>query len=187
MTPDLADCSDGELAALALGGRQAAYGELMRRHRDAVYRLVRGNIGDADEALDVTQNSFVAAFSALARYDRSRPFRLWIARIALNKCHDWARRRIVRKFLTFAAPISSAEQIADTAVPIDVALADRAELARAARAIAQLPASLKEPLILRTVEGLSQAETADVLRISEKAVETRLYRARKKLEEILRD
>lgn len=187
MTPDLADCSDGELAALALNGQQAAYGELMRRHRDAVYRLVRGNIGDADEALDVTQNSFIAAFSALARYDGSRPFRLWISRIALNKCHDWARRRLVRKFLTFAAPISDAEQVADTAVPIDVALADRGELARAAEAIAALPASLKEPLVLRMIEGLSQAETAQVLGVSEKTVETRLYRARKKLEEMLRD
>ena len=49
------------------------------------------------------------------------------------------------------------------------------------RAIAALPASLKEPLVLRTIEGLSQAETAEVLGISEKAVETRLYRARSKL------
>jgi RNA polymerase sigma-70 factor (ECF subfamily) len=54
-------------------------------------------------------------------------------------------------------------------------------------AIAALPASLKEPLILHTVEGLSQAETAQVLGISEKAVETRVYRARARLEESLRD
>ncbi|RJF93797.1 RNA polymerase sigma factor [Sphingomonas cavernae] len=187
MTPDLADCSDGALARLALAGRQAAYGELMRRHRDSVYRMALGSVGDADEALDVTQNSFIAAFAALDRYDGSRPFRSWIMRIALNKCHDWARRRLVRRFLTFAQPISAAEQIADTAAPIDVALADKMELARATRAIANLPPSLKEPLILRTIEGMSQAETAQVLGVSEKAVETRLYRARKKLEELLRD
>lgn len=192
MTPDTdahryGDCTDGELAALALAGRQAAYRELMERHRAFVYRLVRGSTGDEDEALDVTQTSFIAAFSALARYDGERPFRLWIARIALNKCHDWARRRMVRRFLTFAAPMGEAEEVADSAVPIDRAMADRQELARVNRAIAELSPALKEPLLLRTVEGLSQAETAQILGISEKAVETRLYRARKKLEEKLRD
>ncbi|MES2058047.1 MAG: RNA polymerase sigma factor [Pseudomonadota bacterium] len=171
----------------AAAGRQAAYGELMRRHRDWVYRIVRSHIGDADEALDVTQISFVAAFSALGRYDRSRPFRVWIARIAINKCHDWARRRAVRRFLTFAAPISDAEQVADTVVPIDDALVAKQELDRAMRAIARLPATLKEPFILQAVEGLSQAETAQLLGISEKAVEMRVYRARTKLNEVLRD
>ncbi len=53
-------------------------------------------------------------------------------------------------------------------------------------AIAALPANLKEPLLLRSIEGLSQAETAALLGISEKAVETRVYRARMKLAEMLR-
>ena len=187
MKPQPDECTDGELAAQALAGQQAAYAALMLRHRDAVYRLVRANIGDDDEALDVTQNSFIAAFAALARYDGTRPFRLWIARIALNKCHDWARRRFVRRFLTFALPIGAAEHVVDDVARADVALADRQELARATRAIAALPPSLKEPLILRAIEGLSQAETAQVLGITEKAVELRVYRARKKLEEVLRD
>ena len=60
-------------------------------------------------------------------------------------------------------------------------LGDRQELDRVARAIADLPMTLKEPLVLRIIEGLSQAETAAILSISEKAVETRLYRARAKL------
>ncbi len=66
-------------------------------------------------------------------------------------------------------------------MPLDDAAADRDELDRVTRAIATLPANLKEPLVLRTIEGLSQAETASILSISEKAVETRLYRARARL------
>src|SRR3546814_3289381 len=89
---DLAACSDGELAALALGGRQPAYRELMLRHRGSVFRLLRSHIGDADAAVDLTQQSFIAAFSALHSYDGERPFRLWISRIAINKARDWARR-----------------------------------------------------------------------------------------------
>lgn len=187
MSLDLAGCSDGELAALALAGRQAAYGALMQRHRDPVYCLVRGQIGDADAALDVTQACFAAAFAALARYDGTRPFRLWIARIAINKCHDWARRRAVRRLFSFALPIDAADGIADTRASPETQLADAGELQRTMRAIAALPARLRDALVLRTIEGLSQAEAAQVLGVSEKAVETRLYRARARLTEDLRD
>lgn len=92
----------------------------------------------------------------------------------------------MRRFLAFAAPIGpEAEAIADDQVAIDDATGDRQELDRVTRAIAGLPTALKESLVLRTIEGLSQAETAAVLSISEKAVETRLYRARSKLLERL--
>lgn len=186
MTLALGECSDGELAALALAGRQAAYRELLGRHREAVFRLVRGSLSDADAALDVTQEAFIAAFAALKNYDGNRPFKTWVSRIAINKCRDWARRRAVRRFFSFALPIEAASTIADEGIPADQQLADRAELARTRDAITKLPSSIREPLILRTIEGLTQAETAEVLGISEKAVETRLYRARNKLTEILR-
>lgn len=76
--------------------------------------------------------------------------------------------------------------MADPGISTDVRLDDRRELERTTAAIAILPAGLKDLLVLRTIEGMSQAESAGVLGISEKAVETRLYRARTKLAEILR-
>nr|WP_240962419.1 RNA polymerase sigma factor [Sphingobium sp. TB-6] len=175
------------MAALALAGQQSAYGELMRRHRDGVFRLARGHAGDATEALDITQETFISAFAALARYDGARPFRLWIARIAINKCHDWARRRAVRRFFTFARPIEEAGVVADAALTPEEAVQSQAELARIHAAIAALPGNLKDVLVLRGIEGISQAEAAQILGVSEKAVETRLYRARNKLAEQLRD
>jgi len=180
------DSTDGELAGMALAGRQAAYGELMRRHRASVYRLVRHHVGEGDEAIDVTQEAFIAAFASLARYDRGRPFRLWIMRIAINKCRDWARRRAVRRFFAFARPLDEAAEIADPAMTPEAEAADREALARLSAAIAQLPAPLKEVLVLRTIEEMSQADAAQLLGISAKAVETRLYRARAALTEILR-
>lgn len=185
MTLNLADCSDGELASLALGGRQAAFGELVRRHQAWVYRLVRSHIGDSEEAVDVTQASFVAAFAALRRYDAQRPFPVWMSRIAINKCHDWRRRRAVRNFLSFALPLDEAEDVMDGEPLADNAIAGKEELERTMKAIAALPAALKEPLILRTIDEKSEAETAEILGISKKAVETRLYRARTRLAEIL--
>ncbi|MDH2135395.1 sigma-70 family RNA polymerase sigma factor, partial [Sphingobium yanoikuyae] len=73
----------------------------------------------------------------------------------------------------------------DEAPGADAITFDRAELARLSRAVSELPATLKETLLLRTVEGLSQAETAAALGISGKAVETRLRRARERLSKIL--
>ena len=188
MSLDLAACSDGELAALALGDRQAAFAEIMRRHRVPIYRMICGQIGDAEEALDLTQDCFVAAFQHLRSYDGVRPLRAWLTRIAINKSRDWVRRKRVRQILSFASalPPDAIENIRDDAPGHDVAAADKAELIRLRQAIARLPAALKETLVLRTIEGLSQAETAATLAISEKAVETRLYRARTRLGEMLK-
>ncbi len=185
MTLRPVEASDAQLVAAARNGQQAAFRELTERHRDAVYRLVRSAIGDSDEALDVTQEALIAAFGALGRYDPQRPFRAWIARIALNKSRDWARRRAVRRLFSFALPEGAADAAISDDVPADRAAEDRETLERASAAIAELPARLKDVLLLRSVEQLSQAETAGALGISEKAVETRLYRARVRLREKL--
>ena len=185
MSLDLSQCSDGELAALALGGQERAYREFLRRYREQVYRLVRSTIRDSEEALDITQESFVAAFAALKRYDRERPFKLWISRIAINKCRDWARRRAVRAFFTRAAPIDDAFNLASDGASPETEAGDRTELKRVNAAITELPAKLREALILRTVEGMTQAEAAEALNVTEKTVETRLYRARLALTDIL--
>ncbi|EJL24230.1 RNA polymerase sigma factor [Novosphingobium sp. AP12] len=182
-----ADQTDAELAERALAGQEAAFAQLMRRHRSTVYRVACSHVADATQALDITQETFISAFAALDRYDRSRPFRLWIARIAINKCHDWGRRRAVRRLFAFALPIDEAATVADADPSPEEVVGARAELARVNAAIAALPANLKDVLILRAIEDLSQAEAARVLGISEKAVETRLYRARNKLNQLLRD
>lgn len=183
MTLDLGTLTDGELAALTLAGRQQAFAEIMERHRAAIYRLARGHVGEPDETLDLVQETFIAAYRALGDYDQHRPMRAWLSRIAINKCRDWARRRMVRRFIVSLSPgrADPALQVLDDAPMLDDAAAAREELELLWTAVAALPRSLKEPLILRTVEGLSQSETAKVLRISEKAVESRLYRARAKL------
>lgn len=184
---NLAEASDGDLAALARAGRQQAYRVLIERHRESVYRLVRSAIGDAEEALDVTQETFVAAFAALDRFDPARPFRTWIARIAFNKARDWARRRAVRRFFSFAMPEDTGDLLIDPAAAQDQVAEDRQALDRVSAVIAALPPALKETLLLRTIDGMGQADAAAVLGVSEKTVETRLYRARQRLREMLAD
>lgn len=157
----------------------------MQAHRQAVFRMVRAHLGNEADALDVTQESFVAAFLALRRYDPSRPFRAWVLRIALNKCHDWARRRMARRFFAFALPIEDAVGVADEAQGPEASLASHREVDHIHAAIAALPDVLKEPLLLCAIEGLSQEEAAAILGVSRKAVETRIYRARQKLSHLV--
>ncbi|SEN52193.1 RNA polymerase sigma-70 factor, ECF subfamily [Sphingomonas gellani] len=180
MTPPAADRGDGDLVARAMAGDDPAFAALVSRHKQALHRLVARIIGDEDEAVDVVQDVFVAAHGALARYDPARPLRAWLARIAINKARDWRRRRLVRRLVSAVFPDNAAE-IADRGPAVDTVVAGRLELARVGAAMARLPANLREVLVLRTVEGFSQAEAAQALGIVEKAVETRLYRARQRL------
>lgn len=185
MTETLADRTDGELAASCLAGQQLAFAEIVRRHKDPLHRLVARIIGDDDEALDIVQEAFVSAHRALRSYDTERSMRAWLSRIAINKARDWRRRRTVRRLISVFLPIDRTTDAVDETPSVEIQAADRQQLKAVGAAITSLPENLRETLVLRTIEGLSQAEAADALGISEKAVETRLYRARQKLAERL--
>jgi RNA polymerase sigma-70 factor (ECF subfamily) len=177
------DRDDARLVATALRGDKSAFSELMTRHRARLHRFVRTYVGDEDEAFDLIQDAFVACWTALDSFDSKRgPFAIWLRRIALNKCRDWSRRRKVRAFFFAARRLSETANIATpVAAPPDP------RLAKLENAIVQLPAPLKEPLLLTLFEGMSHVEAAAMLGVSTKAIETRLYRAKQKLREMLQD
>ena len=109
--------------------------------------------------------------------------------IAINKVRDLGRRSAVRRFLfgTKALEDSDAQYMADPAATPEQSAATHQVHERLDRAIAALPAKLKQPLLLTALEGFSQQDAAQALGISVKAVETRIYRARKLLAERLGD
>jgi RNA polymerase sigma factor (sigma-70 family) len=178
--------SDADLVRRARAGEQRAFSLLMGRHKHWLYRFVRRYVGDADEAYDVLQDAFVSAMSNLARYDSSRPFEAWLRRIALNKCRDRGRRDAVRRAfgLSRRGP-EETEAVADPAAGADQTLASSHALKALDKAIAALPPALKEPLVLTVLEGLSQKEAGAILGLSAKAVEVRVYRAKRQLAETL--
>ncbi len=176
------DEDDGELVAGALNGDHAAFERLMHRHKEPLYRLIRRLTGDPDEAYDLLQETFLALWSSLSRYDPARPFEGWARRVAVNKSRDWARRRMVRRWIAAVLPGDGDGALtADPSPSPETIAGDAIELRRLGTAITALPAALREPLVLAAVEGLSQREVADALCISEKAVETRIRRARARL------
>ena len=95
----LEDETDADLVLRARGGEDRAFTTLMRRHKPSLYGFVRRYVGDADAAVDVVQETLVAAWKALARFDDRRAFPVWLRAIALNKCRDRARRLAVRRFI----------------------------------------------------------------------------------------
>lgn len=178
-----AAADDAQLAKRAAGGDDRAYAELVRRHQEPLYRLLRRYTGHPDEAYDATQEAFVAAWSALARYDAARPFGAWLRTIAINKARDRRRRGAVRRLLfgTRSFEESGAADRAASGQAADDALIERERAAALDRALAQLPDNLRAPLLLTAFDGYSHAEAGDILGVSPKTVEMCVYRARRKL------
>ncbi|MEO6081457.1 MAG: RNA polymerase sigma factor [Steroidobacteraceae bacterium] len=189
MTPDDDGVSNEQLAAQAQQGGRAGFETLVKRHRAHLYRLARRHVGQSDDAYDVVQDTFIAAWEALPRYDPGRPFLPWLRTIMLNKCRDFGRRQTVRRWLlrTYATEPS----LAPTPDPASEAEDENSEareairLERLDRAISALPASYKEPLLLTTVAGLTQEAVAAQLHTTTKAIEMRLRRARQQLAKVL--
>ena len=181
------EVSDLDLVSQARSGEDRAFTTLMRRHKPALYGFVRRYVGDADAAVDVVQETFVAAWRALGRFDARRPFYVGLRAIALNKCRDRARRLAVRRLILGEKDDHSAEAQAqpDPKPTGEVQLLTTERRAILQRAIDKLPLKLKEPLLLTYFDELSQQEAADVLGVTVKAIETRVYRARQRLAALL--
>ena len=180
MTADDAP-SDAVLASRAAQGDERAFAALVRRHKEPLYRLLRRYTGDADQAYEAAHEAFIAAWSAMRRYDAQRPFLAWLRTIGINKARDRGRRMAVRRlfFGTDGLEHSAALAEPDPATPADEAVMERQDMAKLDRAISRLPAPLKEAILLTAFEGLSQQEAGDMMGVSTKTVETRVYRARK--------
>jgi RNA polymerase sigma-70 factor (ECF subfamily) len=180
VSPDEAE-PDAVLAGRAARGDDRAFAELVHRHKEPLYRLLRRYTGDADEAYEAAHEAFIAAWRALPRYDPQRPFLAWLRVIAINKARDRSRRTVVRRLLFGSESLESRGAMAapDAAPLADDRVMEQQDLARLDRAIAALPAPLKAALLLTAFDGWSQQDAAEILGVSAKAVETRVYRARK--------
>jgi RNA polymerase sigma factor (sigma-70 family) len=182
-----AEASDSILARSAAAGDDRAFAVLVRRHKDGLYRLLRRYTGDADEAYEAVHEAFIAAWGALKRYDPQRPFGAWLRTIAINKARDRGRRMVVRRVIFGSGGLDDSEAMSapDPSPGAEADVLEDEQAMRLDRAVARLPAALKEPLLLTAFEGLSQQDAAQMLGVSIKTIETRVYRARKLLAEQL--
>ena len=173
------------LALAAQAGSRQAFEQLVRLHKQPLYRFVRRYMGDADEAYDVVQDAFVSAWLNLRRFDPQQSFSAWLNTIALNKCRDRGRRNAVRRRIT---ALFGVEEVQPAPAPDDDPQSRlELRLQRLDRAISRLPRQYKEALLLQLAGGLTQQQVAQQLGTTAKAVELRIRRARQKLAQALGD
>jgi RNA polymerase sigma-70 factor (ECF subfamily) len=177
--------SDEEIARRVVAGETALFELLMRRHNQRVYRAIRGVLRNETEIEDAMQQAYLSAYLNLGRFQGGSRFSTWLVRIALNEA--LMRVRSARKFVVLdghGAEESPVQQSSQDPSPEE--LAARSELRGALEhAIDGLPDLYRTVLILRDVEGLSTAESSQVLETSEDVVKTRLHRARSLLKDRL--
>ena len=179
-----AQVPENELIAEAAKGSKAAFNRVMNEQAPRLQNIALRMMGNNSDAEDAVQEALAAAWFKLASFDLSRPISPWLTRITVNKCRDLLRKRRIRQFFEFHSNNEAGMMIADDAPDPGAELQARQALEVMQKEITRLPATLREPFVLVTFGENSQAETAHILGISKKAVETRIYRARNRLREI---
>ncbi len=163
---------------------EAQFAAWVAEHYAAVYRRCYYLLGDADEADDAAQETFVRAYTARARYDASRPVRPWLLTIATRHCLDRLRAR-ARRGPTL--PWDAVPAAADPRPGPEAGLLAAEEAAAVRAAVAALPPLERALVVLHYWEDLPYAAIAAQTGLSVSAVKSRLYRARQRLARQLQD
>jgi len=169
--------TDEVLVRRAAAGGHEEFDELVRRHRGRVYALALRICRNPDDAEDALQETFIAAYRALPRFDRRARVSTWLYRIATNKCYDVVARR---------RPAADAAALPEAADPHDP-FARSEHSALLTRALDALPEQFREAALLCDVCGLTPAEAGEVIGVPEGTMKSRSFRARGLLATALRE
>jgi RNA polymerase sigma-70 factor (ECF subfamily) len=171
--------SDEEVVQGVRAGEVALFEILMRRYNRRLYRIAHAILGDEGEAEDVMQEAYVRAYMHLDQFAGRASFATWLTKIAVHEALARARRR--GRFGTFGV-VSDLDRESMLALrsPVDVEqqVATREWRRVLETEIEALPPPYRAVFVLREVEELSTAETAEILTLCEQTVKTRLHRAR---------
>lgn len=179
------ETSDQELIAAVLDGSEAAFGALVDRYKDRLFRLLSRYCRDHVECEDLAQDVFLKVFRKLDTFQQESAFFTWLYRIAVNTATDHLSRAGSRRLrLVEDSVLDLGERDRDAESPS--APLEASELANATRTIlGKLPEKYRTILILREYEDLSYTEISEVLQCNIGTVESRLFRARQRFKEAL--
>ena len=176
----LPDAEPPDVAVIAqiLAGQTGLFELLMRRHNERVYRAARSIVRNEQEAEDVMQQAYVNAFTHLRQFNGSAQFSTWLTRIAINEAlAACAGRAATSRLTTTSRTWSHFMVVSPSDNPERQAFTGELR-GLLEGAIDALPDGMREVFVLRDVEGLSTAEVAECLDVSEDVVKTRLSRGR---------
>jgi RNA polymerase sigma-70 factor, ECF subfamily len=190
--------ADGQLVADVLGGNRKAFDELIRRYqRQAVavsYRL----LGNSHDAMEVTQDAFLKAFTSLDTLQKPAAFGGWLMRIVSNLSLNYRRSRKTRTSVPLAEVLGpqsgesteahggGSEWMATSADP-EKGLEGKELGVKLKEALAQLPEKQRLAIVMFTIDEMPQKQVAEALNCSVEAVKWHVFQGRKKLKEILKE
>ena len=189
-----ADVSDLDLVKQSQAGDTEAFDQLVGRYRARVFGMIYNMVHNEQDAWDLAQDSFLKAWKSIGRFRGQSSFYTWIYRIVTNVTIDWIRKKQVKGSGTEFDDVIQLKDIdpASQTVPKAAALPhqrmERGEIrARIDQAIAQLSPEHRAVILMKEMEDMQYHEIAEALDCSIGTVMSRLFYARKKLQNLLRD
>ena len=171
------DIEDRELVRRVLAGQTDDFRALVDRHQQPTFRFTLGLLGNREEAEDVTQEAFLAAFANLSGYDSSRAaFTTWLFTIVRNRCVNVLKRTRPIALIE----LDSIKDVGSTNPIVRQELSQQLD-----RALASLPVEQRSAFVLAEIEELSYTEIARIERTSLGTVKSRIHRAKQRLQSLL--
>ena len=193
-TPAQADVSELDLIRRCQAGDTEAFDELVTRYRTRVFSMIYNMVHSEQDAWDLAQDSFVKAWKSIKRFRGRSSFYTWIYRIVMNVTIDWLRKKHVKGAGTEFNDATQLKEIdpASKTVPKTEALPhqmmERDEIrGRIEKAIAQLSPEHRAVILMKEIDDMQYHEIAEALGCSIGTVMSRLFYARKKLQNLLKD
>jgi RNA polymerase sigma-70 factor (ECF subfamily) len=183
---------DDALIELCRGGDRQAFRVLVERYQKKVYGIAMGMLHSPDDAMDITQEVFIRVHAYLKHFRGGSSFYTWLYRIAINLCIDQLRREAKSPTIDYDDSLEHdhGEEASELLPAWEMhpgKILDRKELSETIqRALETLSPSHRAVLLMREVEGLSYSEMADVMQCSKGTIMSRLFHARRRMQEALK-
>ncbi|MCR4316414.1 MAG: sigma-70 family RNA polymerase sigma factor [Planctomycetes bacterium] len=180
---------EAHLIKSARKGERSSFGKLVDIYQDRIFRLIYRMTSHAEDARDLTQDTFIKAYKGLASYKGDSKFSTWLYRIAVNTTISHLRKAISRmpaRSLVVSDGESGPVELEDHSSETPLSIIERDETGRAIQtAIGSLAEDYRAAIVLRDVEGLSYDEIATLLNVPVGTVRSRIHRARLALKDKL--
>jgi RNA polymerase sigma-70 factor (ECF subfamily) len=191
--PDTSEVQDIDLVKRCQAGDMRSFDVLVSRYRGRIYAMTYHMIQNETEAWDLAQEAFIKAWRALPSFKMDSAFYTWLYRITHNVVYDWLRKKKIQGDHEFDDSrmehrvAAGAEAVPHADLPPDMALKN-AELGKhIQQAISKLSPAHRQVILLREVEGMAYEDIATTIPCTLGTVMSRLFYARKKLQELLKD
>jgi RNA polymerase sigma-70 factor (ECF subfamily) len=179
---------DQELILQSKKGKMKAFQKLVEKYKRQAFFIALGLVGNRDDAYDLSQEAFIRVYANVKKFDPECRFFSWFYTILSNLCKNHLRNREVRNsYIKSVADNPESSRLGQTSLSPDVLLEKNETNVRLWKEIARLPFEFREIIVLKHFQGFSYKSISEMLEIPVGTVMSRLYYARKKLKENLKD